>query len=153
MTNFYLTLSIYGEICSHAADQPSSEVCGLIGGRWKPFDRAAFGEQVARIPNVAEQPEVTFLMEPRAQIQAMTRFAKAGLDTIAIFHSHPQGMDRPSETDISESAYPDVIYLIVCPTIYAEWNLERPPTVHGMVVTAWRIKYGEAAAVTIVVSE
>lgn len=92
-------------------------------------------------------------MEPRAQIQAMTRFAKAGLDTIGIFHSHPQGMDRPSETDIRECAYPDVVFLIVCPAIYAEWTAERPPTINGMVVTAWRIKSGEATAVTIVVSE
>lgn len=153
MTNFYLNLGAYTEICSYAATQSSAEVCGLIGGRWKPFDRAAFGELVISIPNIAAQPEVTFLMEPRTQVQAMTRFAKAGLDTIGIFHSHPQGMDRPSQTDIQECAYPDVIFLIVCPAIYAEWTAARPPTINGMVVTAWRIRNGEATAVTIVVSE
>ncbi|MBI5931227.1 MAG: M67 family metallopeptidase [Chloroflexi bacterium] len=153
MTKLYVAMGVYSEMCNQAADHPAVEVCGLLGGLWKPYDRAAFGQQVVAIPNVAAQPEVTFLMESRAQIQAMTSFAKAGLDIIGIFHSHPQGMDRPSETDIRECAYPDVVYLIVCPAMYAEWDADRPPTVFGMVATAWRIKNGEASAVTLVVSE
>lgn len=153
MTTLYLSLDLYEAICRHAADSPTVEVCGLIGGYWKPFDRAAIGERVEVIPNAAAQPAVTFLMEARAQIQAMTGFQKAGLETIAIFHSHPQGMDRPSETDIRDCAYPDVVYLIVCPAVYIEWNAENPPIIFGTAVKAWRIRNGVESAVRLEVTE
>jgi proteasome lid subunit RPN8/RPN11 len=33
-------------------------------------------------------------------------------DLLAIYHSHPEGPETPSSTDISEAAYPDITNLI-----------------------------------------
>lgn len=153
MTTLYLSLALYAEICAHAANHAEVEICGLIGGRWKPFDRTAIGSECVLIPNVASNPTVTFLMEARAQVEGMMRFGKAGLETIGIYHSHPQGMALPSETDIQESHYPDVVYLILCPARFAEWSAEMPPTALGYTAAAWRIKNGEVSEVRLVVTE
>jgi proteasome lid subunit RPN8/RPN11 len=153
MTTLYLSLALYAEICAHAANHAEAEICGLIGGRWKPFDRTAIGSECVLIPNVATNPKVTFLMDARAQVEGMMRFGKTGLETVGIYHSHPHGMNYPSETDIQECHYPDVVYLILCPARFAQWSAEMPPTALGYTMGAWRIKNDEVSVVRLVVTE
>jgi proteasome lid subunit RPN8/RPN11 len=50
-------------------------------------------------------------MDPRQQLAALERIDDSGLELLGIFHSHPQGPEAPSATDIAEAAYP-VVYLI-----------------------------------------
>ena len=57
------------------------------------------------IPNAKRSP-VRFQMEPHAQWRAFQRMETAGFDLVGIYHSHPNGPDHPSETDIAESMYP-----------------------------------------------
>lgn len=57
------------------------------------------------IPN-AERSPVRYRMEPHAQWRAFQRMEAAGLELIGIYHSHPNGSDHPSPTDIAESMYP-----------------------------------------------
>jgi proteasome lid subunit RPN8/RPN11 len=39
-------------------------------------------------------------------------FEDAGLELVAIYHSHPQGPEGPSETDIERAGYPQAVYII-----------------------------------------
>lgn len=153
MTRFYLSLAVYAEICAHAANHAEIEICGLIGGRWKPFDRVAIGSECVLIPNVASNPNMTFLMEARAQVGAMMKFEKAGLETVGIYHSHPNSTGYPSETDIQECHYPDVVYLVLYSAQFAEWEMDVLPTVLGYTAAAWRIKNGEVTEVRLGLTE
>jgi proteasome lid subunit RPN8/RPN11 len=83
----------------HASRHFPLEACGLLAGRKERVEMAF------RIPNVERSP-VRFRMEPVSQWRAFQRMERAGLDLLGIYHSHPQGPDRPSETDIAENMYP-----------------------------------------------
>jgi proteasome lid subunit RPN8/RPN11 len=74
------------------------EACGLLVGNGERV------EQTIGIPN-AEHSPVRFRMEPGAQWRAFQRMEAAGLELVGIYHSHPNGPDRPSETDIAEWLY------------------------------------------------
>lgn len=91
------------------------EVCGLIGGVWQPFPKIAVAQMIRPIQNIDAFPAQRFTMSPREQLAAMLEFEKNGWDTIGIYHSHPQGEAKPSASDIAESFYPDVVYLIGVP--------------------------------------
>lgn len=88
-------------------DAPGLEICGLLGGH---------GEQVTRrypARNVAAEPGRRFEMDPRAQIAAMRDMRERELDLVAIYHSHPDGSERPSATDLALHAYPGSLCLIL----------------------------------------
>ena len=85
----------------HVARRAPQEACGLLAGK------GARVELVLGVPNSLHSP-VRFRMEPRAQWRAFQRIEAEGLDLIGIYHSHPNGPDHPSPTDIAESLYPVV---------------------------------------------
>lgn len=63
------------------------------------------------IENILHDP-VRYRMDPQIQFQVMMRIERAGLDMLAIYHSHPQGPSFPSAIDIQEAFYPDAYTLI-----------------------------------------
>ena len=82
------------------------EGCGLISGTQD-------GEVVSVIPITNElHSQTAFQMAPQEQIQAFLQIEKNNLDLIAVYHSHPNGLARPSESDIDQFQYPGVIQLI-----------------------------------------
>lgn len=133
-TTLYLTDSHLHLIREHLDSEPDQEVCGLIGGVWQPFDRIAIAKTVIAIPNISETPRVRYYMNPESQIRAMLDFEKDGWELIGVYHSHPRGDPIPSPTDIAESFYPDVIYLIGVP---------------GGHLKAWRIVGDQVTPVTL----
>jgi proteasome lid subunit RPN8/RPN11 len=83
----------------HVSRRLPQEACGMLAGK---NDRV---ELTLGIRN-AERSPVRFRMDPRAQWRAFQRIEAAGLDLVGIYHSHPNGPDHPSPTDIAEAAYP-----------------------------------------------
>ena len=83
----------------HVCRQLPKEACGLLAGK---DDRVSF---TLGVPN-AERSPVRFRMEPKAQWRAFQKIESAGLDLIGIYHSHPNGPDHPSPTDLAEALYP-----------------------------------------------
>jgi proteasome lid subunit RPN8/RPN11 len=116
------------------------EACGLLAGK------DSFVREVFLIANQA-QSTVRFRMDPIEQLKAFDRMETAGLDLLAIFHSHPFGPETMSATDIAEAAYP-VVQII--------WSRSNPhPTGADLQpAEAWRargfrIENGKAIEVTL----
>jgi len=83
----------------HVSRRAPLEACGLLAGKNKRV------ESTLGIYN-AERSPVRFRMEPGAQWRAFQRIEAAGLELVGIYHSHPNGPDHPSPTDVTEALYP-----------------------------------------------
>ena len=111
----FLKRDQYCVMLDHVMSLPNEEVCGLIGGRGRTAD------QILPITNELRSP-VRYRMSPNEQIKAFVWLEENHFDLVAIYHSHPSGPGRPSETDIAEFMFPGVFSLIW----YCEdqnWNL------------------------------
>lgn len=92
-----------------AARWAPEEACGLLAG--KTLGQV---EKVFPVANRLHSPS-RFEMDPREQLRAFIDIEAAGLELCAIYHSHPLGPAAPSPTDLTEFAYPGVVYLIWAP--------------------------------------
>jgi len=81
------------------------EACGLVTGR---------AERVLAVIPVTNilHSRVRYRMDPHEQLRVFKTIEENDWDLAAIYHSHPDGPDTPSQTDIAECYYPDVIQLI-----------------------------------------
>jgi len=95
----FLTRKDWQRMRRHVSRRLPLEACGLLAGK--------NGKVVSTLGIAnAERSPVRFRMEPRAQWRAFQRMEAAGLELVGIYHSHPNGPDRPSPTDIAEALYP-----------------------------------------------
>jgi proteasome lid subunit RPN8/RPN11 len=94
------------DIVAHARQAAPAECCGLLIGRPDVVTEAV------RARNIA--PERTrFLIDPHDHIAARRRARGVGLDLVGFYHSHPTSLAEPSQTDLDEATYPNLLYLIV----------------------------------------
>jgi proteasome lid subunit RPN8/RPN11 len=117
-------------IIDHVNQGYPYEVCGLIGGQFRGQDRTA--EAITPIPNVAETPHHTFEMDHRLMVETILKYQRSGQDVVGIYHSHPDAPPRPSEIDIAQASWPDVVWLIV--HVNSAGQTE---------ITQWTIRYGK----------
>jgi len=96
----------YATLVAHARAEYPNEACALLAGR------AGSVERVYALPN-AEASPTFYVVEPKAQLRAMTEMDDLGLDLVGIFHSHVATEAYPSRTDVELAAYPDAAYLIL----------------------------------------
>ncbi len=95
------------ELVAHAREDLPNECCGLIGGR----DGEAL--VIHRVENAAASP-LRYEMDPKAQYDAYTAIEDAGMELLAIYHSHTKSAAYPSQTDVNQAvAWPDQVYVIV----------------------------------------
>jgi len=127
-----LTRAQWEEMRVHIETQAPLEACGLLGGR------NGVTQVVIPVHNAACSP-VRFRMEPLEQLRAFEQVESAGLEVLAIFHSHPHGPAVPSPTDIAEAFY-QVIQIIWSPG-EGEW-----------LAHAFWIETGHAAEVPLIVT-
>ncbi|HEY3347044.1 MAG TPA: M67 family metallopeptidase [Nitrospirota bacterium] len=97
---------IYLSIMINALMGLPHESCGLLGGK----GRNAL--KFYPLTNTDESRE-HFSMDPAEQFAAVKDMRAAGLEMIAIYHSHPETPARPSEEDIRLAHTPGVSYIIV----------------------------------------
>ncbi len=126
-TPFRLLLprQIYTEMVSQAQAELPNECCGLLAGRIEqsPEDPVARVVRCFPLENAAASP-IEFLSEPKSMFAAERARRNAGLDFVAVYHSHPASRPVPSAIDLARSYSPEVINLII--------SLERPvPEMRG----------------------
>ena len=88
------------------------EACGLLVGRSKP----GAGYRVSAVEasaNVAEPPRSRrFEVDPKLRLRLERDLRESPDSVIGVYHSHPDGSARPSETDRSMIFEPDMVWLI-----------------------------------------
>jgi proteasome lid subunit RPN8/RPN11 len=122
---FAIDRQSYDALEAHARAEYPNEACALLAGR----DGTV--EKVYALPN-AEASPTFYVVEPRAQLQAMNEMDDLGADLVGIFHSHTFTEAYPSRTDVELAAYPDATYLIL--------SLADPAT---PMLRAFRIRDGQ----------
>ncbi len=103
-----LPANLWADMVAQLQAELPCEACGFLAGA------AARVTTVLPVANALRSP-TAFRMEPRAQLQAMHAIERAGLDLLAIYHSHPTGPDHPSRTDLAAAAYPEALAVICLP--------------------------------------
>ena len=95
------------ELASLALNGKPNEICGLVVGRG--FEATA----LVPLQNVSRTPQFRYEVDPVELSIQLPKIAKAGLDVIAIYHSHPNGDPVPSPTDIQEATWENTPYVII----------------------------------------
>jgi len=82
------------------------EACGLMAGK---------AGQVLRLYPITNRlaSPYAYEMDPAEQVIAMIDLEDRGWEMLAIYHSHPNGPERPSQSDIAQAFYPESLYVIV----------------------------------------
>jgi proteasome lid subunit RPN8/RPN11 len=118
---------------AHVLEVYPLEGCGLLAGK--------SGRVSRRYPvaNILASPD-RYEMDPYQQLQALHELEGAGLELLAIYHSHPQGPDHPSTIDIDRAYYPEALHVIVSlrersqPTVRAFEIVEERVDEVGLVI-------------------
>jgi len=116
MDKLKLPNQIAQQINQYFIEHLPEEACGILAGK---------NEVVTHnipITNQAHSP-VRYYMEPIELFNALEFIDKEQLSLLAIYHSHPNGPENPSETDIKEFLYPGVLTIIGF-KIDGEWGLK-----------------------------
>lgn len=106
---FVMTAKHWQMMLQQVENIAPNEACGLVGGHINADQYQA--RIVVPTRNIHPGP-FEYQVDPQEQIEAFLRFEGAGLDLVAIYHSHPGGPGHPSPTDIARAFYPDSVYLI-----------------------------------------
>jgi proteasome lid subunit RPN8/RPN11 len=85
------------------------EACGMLAGRFE--QDCARSMAVLPTANSLHSP-VKYQIDPLEQYKAFIWIESQEMELVGIYHSHPHGPESPSRTDIAESYYPGVAYLI-----------------------------------------
>jgi proteasome lid subunit RPN8/RPN11 len=117
---FHLPESLWEQIYAHVEANLPNEACGLIAGKTNPETLSWEAQQVFIIENILHSP-LRYRMDGHGQLAVFEWIDQAETELIGIFHSHPSGPEYPSETDLKESHYPEVVSLI-CSRIVEKWN-------------------------------
>jgi [CysO sulfur-carrier protein]-S-L-cysteine hydrolase len=98
--------AIYDDLIAHAREGFPLEVCGILGGREGAVERTF------RMTNVDASNE-HFTLEPREQFAVAKQLRAAGLEMLAVYHSHPESPARPSAEDIRLALTPGISHVII----------------------------------------
>lgn len=124
---------VHDAMLAQALSEHPNECCGQLGGT---ID-GGVGHVRKRYPLVNEAASrVRYSASARSLIDADRDMRQAGLEVLAIYHSHPTSHPVPSRTDLAENYWPGIVTLIISLT-------EEPP-----LVRAWWLgenDYQEAA--------
>lgn len=100
---------VCAELLAQAQRSPHLECCGLLAGREGVITHVFPAE------NVADSPAKSYEIDPRETVRMMRDFRDARLEFLGIYHSHPNGENKPSPRDIELAYYSEEAYFIVSP--------------------------------------
>jgi proteasome lid subunit RPN8/RPN11 len=131
-----LPLAVRRAIIAHARRERPRECCGLLVGRGHRVSFAVAATNVAT-------GETRFRLDDREHLtlRRVLRAFRPPLAIVGVYHSHPKGDARPSETDVAEAAYPSWLHVIV------GLKTTRP------VIGAFRLRNGRVRRVTLRANE
>lgn len=114
--NVGLTSGVLATLRREAAAAAPREACGLLLGEGDRIHRATVAE------NVHPAPETHFEIDPAALIAAHRAARAGGPQLLGYWHSHPNGLARPSATDAAQSSGDGRIWAIVAGAEITLWQ-------------------------------
>ena len=106
LTNgIYISPDHWAQMEADVRARAPEEACGIVVGEGN------HSWLVIPVTNILHSPS-RFRMEPKEQLSAFLLAEEKRLDVLAVYHSHPQGINKPSATDFEELTFPGIIYLI-----------------------------------------
>lgn len=120
----------------HAAAAYPLEACGLLVGSRGPNDRIIVTRAAPARNIERDRPHDRYELDPRDYMRVDREAAKAGLEVVGFYHSHPDGPAAPSPTDV-ERSWPVYRYVIVAV------HQGTPKDVRGWVFAPDRRSYRE----------
>lgn len=112
---------IFKQMLEQTRTEAPLEACGILAGCNNKV------KKLYKMTNVDKSSD-HFMMEPKEQFEVAKDIRSAGLEMLAIYHSHPETHARPSAEDIRLALTPDVIYVIV------SLKDTKAPNVKGFVI-------------------
>jgi proteasome lid subunit RPN8/RPN11 len=106
MLKLEIPTKIFKQMVVQAKVMAPIEVCGILAGR------GGIVEKLYKMSNT-DNSSTHFMMQPREQFATVKDIRSAGLEMLAIYHSHPETPARPSAEDIRLALTPNVVYVIV----------------------------------------
>jgi desampylase len=106
-----ISRAVIDDLIARAAKTPNVEVCGLL------FADGSVEHSV----NVAPDPARAFEIDPAALIAAHKAERAGGRKLIGCYHSHPNGVGKPSDRDAA-MATEGQIWLIITDAKVAAWQ-------------------------------
>ncbi|MCP4429259.1 MAG: M67 family metallopeptidase [Chloroflexi bacterium] len=103
---FQIKRPFLAQLLAHLQSEYPLEACGILAGQ---MGRVV---KIYPIGNIL-QSRTAYEMNPKQQLAAMLEIEDRSWEMLAIYHSHPNGPETPSPTDIAQAYYPDTIQLIV----------------------------------------
>lgn len=112
-SGIYLIPEQWNFMVADVISKSPEEACGFVAGE---------GNQSRLIIPITNMLHDTFRfrMDPEEELNAFTSVEDKGLEILAVYHSHPHGIDHPSATDIDQLTFPGIVYLIWY-QIASEW--------------------------------
>lgn len=94
------------QLFTHLQAEYPLEACGILAGQ---------NGQVTQLYPIENslQSQTVYEMNPQQQLAAMLDIEDRGWELLAMYHSHPNGPEMPSPTDIAQAYYPHTIQIIV----------------------------------------
>jgi proteasome lid subunit RPN8/RPN11 len=119
-----ISRAVFDQIVTHAAENPSEEICGLLLGR------AGSVEAILPAANVAAERTTMFELDPAMLFQAYRAARAGGPAILGHYHSHPNGSAVPSAADAA-AAEPGLLWLILGDGKAALFEARRDGAIHG----------------------
>ncbi len=98
--------SVFNGMVEHAKKESPLECCGILGGKDHTVEKAF------ELQN-AEKSPIRYSMAPQDQLRIFEEMEKGAMEMVAIYHSHPQTIPFPSETDVKLAFYPEMTSIII----------------------------------------
>lgn len=131
-----LSPQAHAAILAAAAQAAPQEACGLLFGTVR--GTGIHIEAARPTANVHPQPLHHFEIDPAALIAAHKAARAGGPGLIGYFHSHPNGLARPSATDAASASGDGRIWAIAAAGAVTLW-CDRPS---GFELLSYRVKEG-----------
>lgn len=131
MLKLEIPKSIFARMLEQIQAEAPIEACGILAGSEGRV------EKLYKMTNTEARCD-HYMMEPAEQFAAMKDMRTAGLEMLAIYHSHPATPARASAEDIRLAFTSDIAYVII--------SLEDPD---GPVVKSFTVEDGKANEVAV----
>jgi len=106
MPKLEIPSNIFEQMLEQAKAEAPIEACGILAGSNNRV------EKLYKMTNT-DKSSNRFMMEPKEQFAVVKDIRSAGLEMLAIYHSHPETPPRLSAKDTRLALTPGVVYIIV----------------------------------------